>query len=102
MSPPDHSDPRQPASSEGGTEMRDMRLLAEAMERMASEMASLRSRLDRSESLLEAIANRLAVLASRNRPQPVTKEELEPVLTGLLHHLQRQARPANDSPRVPR
>jgi len=73
-----------------------MRVLALTMERMAGELASLKSTVDRSESLLEGIANRLAVLASRSRPQPVTKEELQPILAGLLRYLERQDRTAND------
>ena len=94
MTPPEPVD----TSRSAPTEREDLRLLAETMERMASEMALLRSRLDRSESLLEAIANRLAALASRDRPQPVTKDDLEPVLAGLLRHLESQARPVGNGP----
>lgn len=97
MTPPDDLDPHQTPQAENDA----MHLLAVAMERMAGEMASLKTRLERSESLLEAIANRMAVLASHSRPQPVTKEDLKPVLTGLLHYLEREARPANDSSRGP-
>ena len=89
----------EPVDRPVATERADLRLLAETMEHMAGEIALLRSRLDRSESLLEAIANRLAVLASRDRPQPVTKDDLEPVLAGLLRHLESQARPAGNGPR---
>ncbi|MEM8587124.1 MAG: hypothetical protein AAGG65_03610 [Pseudomonadota bacterium] len=88
----------EPVDRSMATEREELRLLAETMERMASEIALLRSRLDRSESLLEAIANRLAVLASRDRPQPVTKDDLAPVLAGLLRHLENQARPAGNGP----
>ncbi|MEM7441937.1 MAG: hypothetical protein AAF414_01270 [Pseudomonadota bacterium] len=76
----------------------DLRLLALTMERMAGEISQIKSRLDRSESLLEAVANRLAALASRDRPQPVTKEDLQPVLTGLLRHLERQDRSMTGGP----
>ena len=88
----------EPVDRSMATEREELRLLAETMEHMASEIALLRSRLDRSESLLEAIANRLAVLASRDRPQPLTKDDLAPVLTGLLRHLENQGRPAGNGP----
>ena len=94
MTPPESVD----AGRSTATEREDLRLLAETMERMAGEMALLRSRLDRSESLLEAIANRLAALASRDRPQPVTKDDLAPVLSGLLRHLERHAPSAGNEP----
>lgn len=95
MSPPD--DIERPASDRlSGDRHDEIRMLALAMERMATEMATLKSQLDRSESLLEAIANRTAVLASRHRPQAVTKEDLLPVLTGLLNLLERHDRSAGD------
>jgi archaellum component FlaC len=75
----------------------DLRKLALAMERMAGEMATLKSRLDRIESLLEGVANRMAVVASRNRHQPATKDDLQPVLAGLLQLLeQKQSLSGND------
>lgn len=71
----------------------DVRTLASAVEKLADQLIAIRSQSARSESLLEAIANKLAMLTSRDRPQPVTKDDIDPLiaaLSGLLTHLEQR------------
>jgi excisionase family DNA binding protein len=71
----------------------DVRTLAQAVEKLADQLVAIRSQSARAESLLEAIANKLAMLTSRDRPQPVTKQDIDPLigaLSGLLEHLERR------------
>lgn len=71
----------------------DVRTLASAVEKLADQLIAIRSQSARAESLLEAIANKLAMLTSRNRPQPVTKDDIDPLiaaLSGLLTHLEQR------------
>jgi len=68
----------------------DLITLARAVEKLADQVITVRSQSARAESLLEAVANKLAMLTARDRPQPVTKEDLKPLLSGVLDLLQRQ------------